>query len=118
MDDVIDLINYTGRSYDEQGNEILQKSKRRVFCRTRSVYHTEFYEAAQVDLSPTVAFVISNQIDYQGEKEVEWRGKTYDVDRVDWDDTSDIVTLECELKVRNGEDDSGTTGCPVLQVSR
>ena len=116
MDDVIDLINYNGRSYDEQGNEILQISKRRVFCRTRSVYHTEYYEAAQLDLSPTVAFIISHQVDYQGEKEVEWRGKTYDVIRVDWDDGSDEVTLQCELKVSNGEDDNGTTRCPVLQV--
>lgn len=117
MDDVIDLINYTGRRYDEQGNEILDKTKRRIFVKTRSVYHSEFYEAAQVDLQPTIAFMVSNMIDYQGEKEVEYHGQVYDVIRVDWDDRGETVTLQCEVKAKDGSEFDGTTGCNSCTIS-
>jgi len=78
MDDVIQLINFNGYTYDEYGNEIPAESKRTVYCRVESVGRTEFYQAAQNDMHPQYIFSISHYRDYMGEKELlyrDWTGK-------------------------------------------
>lgn len=101
MDDVIKLLT-TVYTVDEYGNQIEQKTPRQVFCKVRSVGRTEFYQASQNNLYPTIVVTISHYKDYMNEKELlytDWTGeeKCYSVTRVYR--TNDSVELTCEEKV-------------------
>lgn len=56
-------------------------SRREVFCRLRSVGHTEFYEAHSVDYHPELVFVLADSLDYAGESLVEHDAVLYRVIR-------------------------------------
>lgn len=101
MDAVITLIGYGEPTYDQYGNEILPETRREVFCKVRSTWHAEYYDAAQAGLHPNITFIISHRVDYQNEQEVEFEGKKYDVVRTDWDDTADRISLVCEERVHD-----------------
>lgn len=101
MDAVLTLIEYGTPTYDEYGNEVLTETRHDVFCKVRSTWHSEYYDAAQVGLHPSLTFIISHRVDYHGEQEVEYGGKRYDVIRTDWDDTSDSISLVVEEKVHD-----------------
>ena len=90
-------------SYDQYGNEVITYSDRQVYVQPRSVYHSEFYQAAQVGLHPTVTFMIANKADYEDEKLIEWEGKRYNVVRADWDAQRDAINLICEERIDGQE---------------
>lgn len=46
-----------------------------VYCQVRSVGQQEFYRAAANGLHPAIVFVLSNAIDYSGEKIIAWTHK-------------------------------------------
>ena len=97
-DSVAVLLTDGVRSYDSYGNESISRTRRTVYVLPRSVYHTEFYQAAQAGLHPSITLTLTNRADYSGEKLVEFEGKVYDIVRVDWKAQRDAVSLICEEK--------------------
>ena len=89
-------------TYDEYGNEVITYTDNEVYVSPRGVFNSEFYNAAQVGLHPSVTFVITNKADYNGERLIEWEGKSYKVIRVDWAAQRDGISLVCEERVHNG----------------
>lgn len=101
-DDVAVLKGYGQATYDEYGNETYTMTETTVFVQPRGVYSSEFYNAAQAGLKPSITFVIANKADYNDEAIIEFKGKEYNVIRVDWDAQRDPVSLICEERVKNG----------------
>ena len=93
MDDVAKLRKPTVL-IDDYGNEIKAFSEKQIFCDTRSITRREFYDAAQAGLRPEVVLRMQ-KIDYEGEEEIEWRGKVYHVMRTYWDD-ADLMEIYLE----------------------
>lgn len=101
MDDVVKLISTT-YTVDEYGNQISTDTTRTVFCKVRSVGRTEFYQAAQDNLYPSIVVSISHYKDYLGEKALlhtDWTGteRRYVITRTYR--TGDSIELTCEEKV-------------------
>lgn len=101
MDDIA-ILRAATITTDAVGNEIKTYSEKKVFCRTRGVTRREFYDAAQAGLRPTVVFVLQNKIDYNGEEEIEWRGKVYRIIRTYWNDADEIELTVEERTAHNG----------------
>lgn len=95
-DDVITLKAIATRTYDAAGNEILTYTENVIPALPEGVYSAEFYNAAIAGLHPEITFRIMNREDYNGEKLVEYNGKTYTVTRVDWTAQRDDIRLICE----------------------
>lgn len=88
-------------AYDSYGNEVTGYTDTVVYALPLSVFHNEFYNAAQAGLHPSITFEIANRADYNGEKIVTYNGTDYDVVRVDWTAQRDKIRLVCEE--RTGE---------------
>lgn len=101
-DSIATLYSYTNRFNDEYGNPVVQENGTEVFVQPRSVYQSEYYNAAQVGLKPSLTLFIANREDYSGEKELEFEGKRYEVIRTDWNAQRDGISLVCEEKARVG----------------
>ena len=101
-DSVATLKGVPVQTYDEYGNEIITYTDKGVYVQPRGVFHSEFYDAAQAGLHPSVTFVLTNKADYNGEKLIEWDGQLYNVIRVDWNAQRDGISLICEERVANG----------------
>jgi SPP1 family predicted phage head-tail adaptor len=87
---------------DEALNEIETYTERTVFVRPRSVYASEFYQAAAVGLKPSLTLVLASFADYDGEKLVEYNGKEYTVTRTYQRPDRDSVELTLEEREVNG----------------
>lgn len=83
-------------SRDKYGNPIEVVTETTVFVQPRGVYQSEYYNAAQVGLQPSLSLYLTNRADYNGQKVLEYDGKIYDVIRVDWSAQRDGITLICE----------------------
>lgn len=101
-DGVATLISYGRPTYDEYGNETQDICKAEVFVQPRGVYQSEFYNAAQLGLKPSLTLYIANREDYQEQKVLVYEGREYDVIRVDWSAQRDGISLICEERVHNG----------------
>lgn len=101
-DGIAKLKAYGTPTYDAEGNEIQTVEETEVFVQPRGVYSSEFYNAAQIGLKPSVTLTIANREDYDGQKVLEYEGKDYDVIRVDWSAQRDGISLVCEERVNNG----------------
>lgn len=101
-DDVATLIKYGTSTFDEYGNESIVTEKRDVYVLPRGVYQSEFYNAAQNGLKPSITLMLSNRADYDDEKVVEYRGRMYTVIRVDWSAQRDGIALILEERTNNG----------------
>ena len=101
-DGVAILKSYSNQGFDKYGNKTPKETKRTVFVQPRGVYASEFYNAAQLGLKPSLTLYMTNRNDYQGEKVLEFDGKDYSVIRVDWNAQRDGISLICEERVRNG----------------
>ena len=66
------------------------------------MYQSEFYNAAQLGLKPTLTLFLTNREDYDGQKVLTYEGKEYNVIRVDWSAQRDGISLVCEERVNNG----------------
>lgn len=89
-------------TYDEYGNEVITYSDNEVFVMPQGVYQSEYYNAAQADLHPSITFRLTDKEDYNGEKLIEWNSVLYNVIRTDWNAQRDSITLICEERVHNG----------------
>lgn len=100
MYDSIAVLKVPGAvSYDKNGNEIQTTTERTVFVQPRSVYASEFYNAAQLGLKPSITLMLANRADYQGEKVLTFEGKEYSVIRADWNAQRDSISLVCEDRI-------------------
>ena len=104
MEDIAYLIKEVPDGIDEDGNEIIVRAPRKVFCKTASISRSEYYEAATDGLKPDIAITISHSIDYEGEKLVRFRGDLYDVIRTYW--RGDEVELTLSGKIGIGGESS------------
>ena len=101
-DDVAILKAYGTPTFDEYGNEIRPLIETEVFVQPKSVYSSEYYNAAQVGLKPSITLYLSDRLDYDGQKELTFNGLDYSVIRVDWNAQRDGISLICEERVKNG----------------
>ena len=64
-------------------NEVLTLIKgdvsRTVFCRVASIGMKEFYEASARDFFPEMKFILTDYLDYDNERLVEYNGQRYTV---------------------------------------
>lgn len=100
-DNIATLKKETGRTYDQYLNEDITYEDRVVFVQPRSVYNSEFYNAAQAGLHPSITLEMTNRADYEGETLVEFEGKLYNVIRADWTAQRDKIALVLEERVGN-----------------
>lgn len=76
--DVIILRSYT-ETTDDYGIPQRTTEERKIFAGLRSIGQSEFYQAQADGLKPEIKFIISDYLDYKGEKEIEHDGKVYNV---------------------------------------
>lgn len=86
-------------TYDSAGNEIMTYNTKLIYVQPRTVYASEFYQAAQAGLHPSITFEITNRADYNGEKLLEWNGAEYDIIRADWTGMRDALRLVCQERI-------------------
>lgn len=98
-DSIATLKGEPTTTYDEYGNEVITYQNNQVYVMPRGVYNAEFYNAAQAGLHPTITFVLANKADYNGERLIEWEGKSYNVIRTDWTAQRDKISLICEERI-------------------
>lgn len=85
---------------DEIGNQKLQENLVEVpITEIQDVYQSEFYNASQQGLKPSLRVVINN-LNYSDEEELYYMGKRYTVIRVDRVD-NEYIALVCEKRVGN-----------------
>ncbi len=101
-DSVATLKAYGTPTYDEYGNEVQTITETAVYVQPRGVYQSEFYNAAQLGLKPSLTLFIANKDDYSGQKVLSYEGREYSVIRVDWSAQRDGISLVCEERVDNG----------------
>lgn len=95
-DDIATLKKQKSKTYDTVGNPVIVYEDTTVYVQPRTVYHAEFYDAAQAGLKPSITFRLANRADYDGQKLVEYRGTIYHVIRADWTGQRDRLDLVCE----------------------
>ena len=100
-DGIAKLIAYGEPIYDSAGNETIPELYSWVFVQPRGVYQSEFYNAGQIGLKPSLTLFIANKVDYSGQKLLEYEGKRYSVIRVDWTAQRDGISLICEERINN-----------------
>ncbi len=101
-DGIAILKAYGTPSFDEFGNETTPVTETTVYVQPRGVYQSEFYNAAQAGLHPSITFVLANKADYSGQSVINWEGEDYNIIRTDWDAQRDVIRLICEKRVHNG----------------
>lgn len=101
-DGIATLISYGTATYDSYGNETLTETTTDVYVQPRGVYQSEFYNASQLGLKPSLTLYIANKADYNGQKILTYDGKEYTVIRTDWAAQRDGISLICEERI-NGE---------------
>ena len=101
FDGVATLIGYGSQTFDEYGNEIVETTEREVFVQPRGVFNSEFYNAAQAGLKPSLTLFLSNREDYHGETVLTYEGRNYEVIRTDWNAQRDGISLICQENIEN-----------------
>lgn len=101
-DGIAILKSYGEPAFDEYGNKVRTVIGTEVFVQPRSVYQSEYYNAAQLGLKPSLTLYLANREDYSGQKVLEYEGKEYSVIRTDWKAQRDGISLICEERVKNG----------------
>lgn len=83
---------------DEVGNQMIQDKFVEIpIIEVQDVYQSEFYNASQQGLKPTLRLLISD-LNYNDEEELEYIKKRYTIIRVDKVDNESIA-LVCEKRV-------------------
>lgn len=100
-DSIATLISDGVSTFDEYGNEVTTETANDVYVIPRGVYQSEYYNAAQVGLKPSLTLYLTNREDYSGEKRLTYEGREYDVIRVDWNAQRDGLSLICEERAHD-----------------
>lgn len=96
------LKSYGEPTFDEYGNEIENIQDTTVYVEPRGVYASEYYNAAQIGLKPSLSLYMANLADYAGQQMLEYEGRIYNVIRVDRSRNRDGITLICEERAKHG----------------
>jgi len=104
-DGTADLIKKITTTYDKYGNPHKTAERTTVYVIPRGIYASEFYDAAQLGIKPSVTLTLANRFDYNGEKILEYNGNLYNVIRVDWNAQRDAISLVCEERVGDLSED-------------
>lgn len=96
MDDVLSFISITTEQ-DEYGVEREIETYRDVFCQTRSISRSEFYNTGRKGLNPEIEFLVFAG-DYNGEKLCSFHGNRYTIYRVYQTPGEDYMELYAERK--------------------
>lgn len=96
------LIKYYN-TRDAYGNAIKTAIRQEVYCRPLSVRYSEFYQAAQVNMKPTLVLELADYYDYDDQTVVEFEDHLYDIIRSYRTDVS--LQLTCSPKTGNKEGD-------------
>lgn len=84
---------------DDIGNQISTlTSSKKCYAKVQSVRVNEYYNAAEIGLTPSVEFVIK-KLNYNGEEEIEWNNKRYNVIRVVEPKNKFDIVLVCSKKI-------------------
>lgn len=102
MFDGVAILKKATVTQDAALNEVVTYTEREVFVKPRSVFASEFYQAAAVGLKPALTLVLSSFADYEDEKLVEYNGKEYTVTRVYQRPEKDTLELTLEERTVNG----------------
>ena len=86
---------------DSVGNQIATYENRQVYVLPRSIYQSEFYQAAHAGLRPNLTLVLANYADYEGEDLIEYKGKEYTILRSYHRPDRDTLELTIEERVAN-----------------
>lgn len=106
METTATLIGKITISYDDFGNPVRREETTEILCEIRSVTRSEFYNAAQSGLTPSLVLRISHAVDYNDQKLVEVEGDLYSVIRAYRAPDTDAVELTLQPKIGNeGEGD-------------
>lgn len=101
------------KTIDEIGNEIITTTERSVLCKLKDIGSREFYDAQVAGLKPEIEFII-HSFEYEGEKEVIFKGVKYQVIRTyqnhqqrntrgdEINLAGEEIELTCEKVVGNG----------------
>ena len=90
---------------DDIGNQISAlTSSKKIYAKVQSVRTNEFYSAVEIGLTPSVEFVIK-KLNYNGEQEVEWNNKRYEVIRVVEPKNKFDIVLVCSIKMGGSAQD-------------
>lgn len=73
-------------------------SLKKCYAKVQSVRTNEYYNAAEIGLTPSVEFVIK-KLNYNGEDEIEWNNKRYSVIRVVEPKNKFDIVLVCSVKM-------------------
>lgn len=98
-DNIAYLYSQGERTYDTWGNEEISYTRKTVYVQPRGVYNSEFYNASQIGLHPSITLEMTNRADYSGEKIVEFDNRLYDVIRTDWDAQRDKISLVLQERI-------------------
>lgn len=83
---------------DSIGNQVLQENYTEVpIAEIQDVYQSEFYNASQQGLKPSLRVMINN-LNYNDEEELIYMNKRYTIIRVDRVD-NEYIALVCEKRV-------------------
>lgn len=80
FDNELTLIGATTYTTNDMGDSIPTEVETVILCDVQSVTRSEHYSAAANGLKPEIVFVV-NKFEYGGQKEVEFDGVRYKVDR-------------------------------------
>lgn len=78
--EVINLLAET-RSKNKYGDVITEHTKRQVFCKVASVGMNEFYQAQANGIKADLKIILSDYLEYNDERKLEYDGKCYDIIR-------------------------------------
>lgn len=108
MNDIVCYLISKQFVFDEVGNQKLENIKTEVpIVELQDIYQSEFYNARQQGLKPTLRIVISN-LNYNDEEELEYKNQIYTIIRVDGIDYENIA-LVCEKRVGANEPKENTS---------
>lgn len=98
MNDVVCKLITNEYVVDDIGNHIQTQNGVEIpIIEVQDVYQSEFYNASQQGLKPTLRLLISN-LNYNDEEELVYMNKYYSIIRVDKVD-NETIALVCEKRV-------------------
>ena len=69
--DVITLVKEV-KTINGYGDRVSTRTEREVFAELKSIGQSEFYQAQATGLKPEIKFILSDFLDYQGERIVKY----------------------------------------------
>ena len=94
--DIAELITYV-KSVDDIGDTVMVPDEREVFVNKKSIRQSEFYQALSTGLKPEIMLEVRS-IDYEGEKDVKYNNKNYNIIRV-FSKNEEITELICQAVI-------------------